>query len=409
MKLATFKYTAVDGKTGKNVSGTIEADDLQKASNALKNEGKTPIEVKEAGVLDKNVDLASIFKKKVPVRDMSLFCRQFVSMHRAGVTILESLRMLTEQTENATLKSGLEECYLGVQKGESLAGSMAQRPEVFPKLLIRMVQAGEASGSLDVAFERMAVQFEKSAKLQGLVKKAMVYPVIVMIVAVVVVIVMLTKIVPTFMDMFADMEIDMPKLTLAVVAASDFLKARWYVVLAVVIVLAIALKYFSKTATGEMLLAKAAIKVPLIADLTTKQSAAKFARNLSTMLAAGISMPEAVEIVAETMSNKFYEITMHDARTDVMQGIPLSQPLEKSGLFPPMVYHMVRIGEETGNIEAMLDTLAEYYEEEVETATAALMAALEPLMIIVLAAICGVIIGAVMAPMAAMYTGLDSL
>ena len=407
--MATFKYTAVDGKTGKNVSGTIEADDLQKASNALKNEGKTPIEVKEAGVLDKNVDLASIFKKKVPVRDMSLFCRQFVSMHRAGVTILESLRMLTEQTENATLKSGLEECYLGVQKGESLAGSMAQRPEVFPKLLIRMVQAGEASGSLDVAFERMAVQFEKSAKLQGLVKKAMVYPVIVMIVAVVVVIVMLTKIVPTFMDMFADMEIDMPKLTLAVVAASDFLKARWYVVLAVVIVLAIALKYFSKTATGEMLLAKAAIKVPLIADLTTKQSAAKFARNLSTMLAAGISMPEAVEIVAETMSNKFYEITMHDARTDVMQGIPLSQPLEKSGLFPPMVYHMVRIGEETGNIEAMLDTLAEYYEEEVETATAALMAALEPLMIIVLAAICGVIIGAVMAPMAAMYTGLDSL
>ncbi len=409
MKLATFKYTAVDGKTGKNVSGTIEADDLQKASNALKNEGKTPIEVKEAGVLDKEVDLGSIFKKKVPVRDMSLFCRQFVSMHRAGVTILESLRMLTEQTENATLKSGLEDCYLGVQKGESLAGSMAQRPEVFPKLLIRMVQAGEASGSLDVAFERMAVQFEKSARIQGLVKKAMVYPIMVMIVAVAVVIVMLTKIVPTFMDMFADMEIDMPKLTMAVVAASDFLKARWYVVLAVVIVLVIAFKYFSKTATGEMLLAKAAIKVPLIADLTTKQSAAKFARNLSTMLAAGISMPEAVEIVAETMSNKFYEITMHDARTDVMQGVPLSQPLEKSGLFPPMVYHMVRIGEETGNIEAMLDTLAEYYEEEVETATAALMAALEPLMIIVLAAICGVIIGAVMAPMAAMYTGLDNL
>ena len=407
--MATFKYTAVDGKTGKNVSGTIEADDLQKASNALKNEGKTPIEVKEAGVLDKEVDLGSIFKKKVPVRDMSLFCRQFVSMHRAGVTILESLRMLTEQTENATLKSGLEDCYLGVQKGESLAGSMAQRPEVFPKLLIRMVQAGEASGSLDVAFERMAVQFEKSARIQGLVKKAMVYPIMVMIVAVAVVIVMLTKIVPTFMDMFADMEIDMPKLTMAVVAASDFLKARWYVVLAVVIVLVIAFKYFSKTATGEMLLAKAAIKVPLIADLTTKQSAAKFARNLSTMLAAGISMPEAVEIVAETMSNKFYEITMHDARTDVMQGVPLSQPLEKSGLFPPMVYHMVRIGEETGNIEAMLDTLAEYYEEEVETATAALMAALEPLMIIVLAAICGVIIGAVMAPMAAMYTGLDNL
>nr|MCR5417764.1 type II secretion system F family protein [Lachnospiraceae bacterium] len=361
--MALFKYTAVDGKTGKNVSGTIEADDVQKAGEALKKEGKTPIEVREASALDKDVDLSGIFKKKVPVRDMSLFCRQFVSMHRAGVTILESMRMMTEQTENPTLKSGLEDCYINVQKGESLAGSMAQRSDVFPMLLIRMVQAGEASGSLDVAFERMAVQFEKSAKIQGLVKKAMVYPIMVMIVAVVVVVVMLTKIVPTFVDMFADMEIDMPKITLAVVAASEFIKTKWYILLAVIAVLFVAGRYFSKTATGEMMIAKAAIKIPLVADLTTKSSSAKFARNLSTMLAAGISMPEAVEIVSETMGNKFYEITMHDARADVMQGIPLSQPLEKSGLFPPMVYHMVRIGEETGNIETMLDTLADYYEE----------------------------------------------
>ena len=242
-----------------------------------------------------------------------------------------------------------------------------------------------------------------------MIKKTMVYPIMVLIVAVVVVIVMLTYIVPTFMDMFADMEIDMPKITLAVVAASDFLKKRWYIVLAIVVALFIFFKWFGRTATGEKLLAKAAIKIPLLADLTTKQNSAKFARNLSTMLAAGISMPEAVEIVADTMGNKFYQESMRDARTDVMQGVPLSQPLEKSGLFPPMVYHMVRIGEETGNIENMLDTLAEYYEEEVETATAALMAALEPLMIILLAAICGTIIGAVMAPMAAMYTGLDNL
>ncbi len=407
--MATFKYSAVDPKSGKNVSGTIEADSLQKASEQLKRSGITPTEVKEAGVLDKEISLGGVFKKKPKVRDMSLFCRQFVSMHRAGVTILESMRMLTEQTENPTLKDGLQDVYTSVQKGESLAGSMAQRPDVFPKLLVHMVQAGEASGSLDIAFERMAVQFEKSARIQGLIKKTMVYPIMVLVVAVVVVIVMLTYIVPTFMDMFNDMDIDMPKITLAVVAASDFLKARWYIVLGVAIALFVFFKWFSQTATGEKMLAKAAIKIPLLADLTTKQNSAKFARNLSTMLAAGISMPDAVEIVAETMGNKFYQETMHDARQDVMQGVPLSQPLEKSGLFPPMVYHMVRIGEETGNIENMLDTLAEYYEEEVETATAALMAALEPLMIIGLAGICMTIIGAVMAPMAAMYTGLDSL
>ena len=406
--MATYKYSAVD-KSGKMITGTIEADNEQRAAEQLKKEGKMPTEIKEQGIMDKDINMADLFKKKIPVRDMSIFCRQFVSMHRAGVTILETMRMLTEQTENPRLREGLQEVYLGVQKGESLAASMAKCPDVFPKLLIHMVSAGEASGSLDVAFERMAVQFEKSAKIQGLIKKTMVYPIMVLIVAVVVVIVMLTYIVPTFMDMFKDMEIDMPAITLAVVAASDWLKANWILALVIVIVLFFAIRWFVRTETGEIFVAKMAIKIPIFADLTVKQNAAKFARNLSTMLAAGISMPDAVEIVSETMSNKYFTTAMKDARGDVMQGIPLSQPIERCGLFPPMVYHMVRIGEETGNIESMLDTLAEYYEEEVEVATESLMAALEPLMIIGLAAVCMVIIGAVLAPMASMYTGLDNL
>jgi len=408
VQVTTYKYSAVD-KNGKSINGSIEAENEQKAAEQLKKEGKIPTEIKEQTLLDKDINMGSLFKKKVAVRDMSIFCRQFVSMHRAGVTILESMRMLTEQTENPTLKDGLQEVYLGVQKGESLASSMAKRPDVFPKLLIHMVSAGEASGSLDVAFERMAVQFEKSAKIQGLIKKTMIYPIMVLVVAVVVVIVMLTFVVPTFMSMFADMDIDMPKITLAVVAASNFMQARWYIVVAVIFAIVFFIRWFKRTETGETLFAKAAIKIPMLADLTVKQNAAKFARNLSTMLAAGISMPDAVEIVAETMGNKFYTMAMRDARADVIQGVPLSQPIEKSGLFPPMVYHMVRIGEETGNIENMLDTLADYYEEEVEVATQSLMAALEPLMIIMLAGVCGVIIGAVMAPMAAMYSGLDNL
>lgn len=164
---------------------------------------------------------------------------------------------------------------------------------VFPKLLIHMVSAGEASGSLDIAFERMAVQFEKSAKIQGLIKKTMIYPIMVLVVAVAVVIVMLTFVVPTFMSMFADMDIDMPKITLAVVAASEFMQARWYIVVAVIVAFVFFIRWFKRTETGETLLAKAAIKIPMLADLTVKQNAAKFARNLSTMLAAGISMPDA--------------------------------------------------------------------------------------------------------------------
>ncbi len=405
--MATYSYTAVD-KAGKQSKGSIEADTLEKARSLIKNDGLVPVELKEQGLLDKDIDLA-IFKKKVKIRDLSIFCRQFVSMHRAGVTILESLRMLVEQTENDTLREAAQEAYLGVQKGEPLAQSMAKSPKVFPKLLIHMVTAGEASGSLDIAFERMAEQFEKSAKLQSLIKKAMVYPIVIAVVAVVVVIVMLTYVVPNFMGMFADMDIDMPAITLAVVAASEFMQRRWYIVVAVLLAVVGFVVWFKKQPVGEALFAKAAIKLPLFGTLTTKSSAAKLARTLSTMLAAGIPMPEAVEITAGTINNLFYREALQEARNDVMQGIPLSQPLEKCGLFPPMVYHMTRIGEETGNVEEMLDKLADYYEEEVEVATQSLMAALEPMMIIIMAAVCGVIIGAVMAPMAAMYEGLENL
>lgn len=405
--MATYSYIAVD-KAGKQVKNSIEADTLEKARSLIKNDGLTPVELKEQGLLDKNIELG-IFKKKVKTRDLSLFCRQFVSMHRAGVTILESLRMLTEQTENDTLKEAVQETYLGVQKGESLAKSMAKSPNVFPGLLIHMVTAGEASGSLDIAFERMAEQFEKSAKLQSMIKKAMIYPIVVAIVAVVVVIVMLTFVVPNFIGMFADMDIDMPGITLAVIAASDFMKERWYIVVGAIIAIVAFVTWFKRQPAGEALISKAAIKIPLFGDITIKSSSAKLARTLSTMLAAGIPMPEAVEITAGTINNLFYKEALQNAKTDVMQGVPLSQPLERCGLFPPMVYHMTRIGEETGNVEEMLDKMADYYEEEVETATQSLMAALEPALIIVMAGVCGVIIGAVMAPMAAMYEGLDSL
>lgn len=406
--MASFSYVAVDNK-GKQVKGSIDADNQMKASEQLKRDGFTIIEIKEQGLMDKDINLGGLFKKKVGIRDLSLFCRQFVSLHRAGVTIIESMRMLTEQTENPTLREALQEVSANVQKGETLANSMRAREDVFPPLLAHMVAAGEASGSLDIAFERMAVQFEQSAKINAMIKKAMVYPIMVLVVAIVVVIVMLTFVVPTFMEMFADMDIEMPKITLMVVAASEYMQKNWIVIVLIIVAIAVFIGYFRKTPTGRGLIDKALMKLPLFGDLTVKSSSAKFARNLSTMLAAGIAMPEALQIVGDTMNNVYYEECMRNARNDVMQGVPVSTPLEKSGLFPPMVYHMVRIGEETGNTEDMLDTLAGYYEEEVEMATQSLMAALEPMIIILLAGVCGTIIGAVIAPMGAMYEGLDAL
>lgn len=406
--MAVFTYVAIDGK-GKQVKGSLDADNQMKASEQLKKDGLTIIELKEGSALNKEVSLGSFGKKKVKIRDLSLLCRQFVSLNRAGVTIIETLKMLAEQTENPTLQEALVEVSTSVQKGDSLAIAMRQRSDVFPELLCHMVAAGEASGNLDVSFERMAQQFEQSAKLQSMVKSAMTYPIIVLIVAFAVVIVMLEFVVPTFMGMFADMDIDMPKITLAVVAVSDFVQANFILLLVIIAAIVAGVMYFSKTATGKGLFHRIAIKAPVFGNLTVKQSSARFARNLSTMLAAGISTPDAVQIVGDTMNNVYYKEVMANARVDVMQGVPLSTPLEKSGLFPPMVYHMVRIGEETGNTEAMLDTLADYYEDEVEEATKALTTMLEPLMIVLLAGICGTIIGAVIAPMGAMYEGLDNL
>lgn len=406
--MPSFQYTAID-KAGKKKTASIEAENAAKVSSQLKSEGLIPVEIKEQGALNKDINLGGILKKKVKVRDLSVFCRQFVSMNRAGVTILETLRLLTEQTENQSLREAAQEAYLGVQKGDSLATSMKKSPKVFPELLIHMVSAGEASGSLDIAFERMAEQFEKSAKLQALVKKAMVYPIVVLVVAIAVVIVMLTYVVPTFMGMFADMDIEMPKITLMVVAASEFMQTHVILILVVIAAAVAFFMWFKKTPIGEAIFAKIALKAPLFGNLTTKSSSAKFARTLSTMLAAGIPMPEAVEITSGTINNLFYKQAMIDAKNDVMQGVPLSQPLERCGLFPPMVYHMTRIGEETGNIEEMLDTMANYYDEEVEAATQSLMAALEPMIIVLLAGVCGTIVGAVIAPMGAMYQGLDSL
>ena len=406
--MAVFTYVAIDGK-GKQVKGSLDADNQMKASDQLKKDGLTIIELKEGSALNKEVSLGSFGKKKVKIRDLSLLCRQFVSLNRAGVTIVETLKMLAEQTENPTLQEALVEVSTSVQKGDSLATAMRLRQDVFPELLCHMVAAGEASGNLDVSFERMAQQFEQSAKLQSMVKSAMTYPIIVLIVAFAVVIVMLEFVVPTFMGMFADMDIDMPKITLAVVAVSDFVQAHFILLLVIIAAIVAGVMYFSKTATGKGLFHRIAIKAPIFGDLTVKQSSARFARNLSTMLAAGISTPDAVQIVGETMNNVYYREVMANARVDVMQGVPLSTPLEKSGLFPPMVYHMVRIGEETGNTEAMLNTLADYYEDEVEEATKALTTMLEPLMIVLLAGICGTIIGAVIAPMGAMYEGLDNL
>lgn len=400
--MPNFKYVAYS-KDGKEVKGTVEAGEQEEAALKIKEQGLMVVKVDAETALDKDISF-SIGKKKASSRDLSVFCRQFVSISTAGVAIVDALEMLGDQTENKALQEAIFNVQASVQKGETLAGSMRQQNGIFPTIMVNMVEAGESSGNLEVSFERMAIQFEKSTKIQQLVKKSMIYPIALGVIVVGVVILMMAFVVPTFSDMYADMGQELPLITRMVVGISDFVVDRWYVLIAAIIIIVIGFKIFAASKAGTYILADLKRKMPIFGKLTVKSASAQFARNLSTLTAAGISMIDALNIVAKTMPNVRFRDAVLEAKEKVAQGRPLSEPLKAGGVFPNMIIHMIGIGEETGNMDDMLITAATYFEEEVEAATEQVAAVIEPLLIVVMAGIVGVIIMSILIPMFGMYS-----
>lgn len=396
-----FTYVAVD-KRGKEKRGSIEADNKEKVIDILKNDELIPVSVKEQGALNKEIDFS--IGKKVKPRDLSVFCRQFVSITQAGVPMKEALQMLSEQTENKWLKRAISEVLLSVEKGNTLADSMRGQSDIFPPMLINMVEAGENSGSLEMAFTRMAVQFEKEAKLKATIRKATIYPIILIIAAIGVVAVMLLFVIPIFIDMFADLDVEMPGITMWVMNTSEWMTKHWYMILGLIILVIVAYKMIYKTEQGRLAIDRVKMKMPLFGKLTVKTACAQFARTMSTLLSSGISTIDALETVSKIVNNIHYTNALLKAREEVMKGIPLSEPLTASKIFPPMVCHMTGIGEETGNIEDMLEKLADYYDEEVEMTTQSVLAAMEPLIIVFMAVVVGTLVVAVVSPIGAMYS-----
>lgn len=403
--MANYVYTAVDS-AGKTKKGSMEAPNEEQALSKIKAEGLVVMELKGETMLNKELSFGG---KKVTPRDLSVFCRQFVSMVAAGVTIIDALGMLSESTENKTFAKAIAETQVDIEKGDSLSEAMARRENVYSDLLVNMVAAGESSGDVETSFIRMAEHFEKAAKLKAMIKKAAIYPIVVGIVAVIVVIVMLVVVIPAFKDMFSDMGTDLPGITKAVIAMSEGLKKYWYLILLAIAGIVVGIKLFKRSPAGELFFGKIGYKMPVFGVLTIKTASAMFARTLSTMLAAGIPMIMAIDNVSKTMTNILFKHAIEDAKDEVAKGVPLSEPIERCGLFPPMVHHMTKIGEETGDVEGMLERLANYYDEEVEMATQSVMAAMEPMIIIVLAVVVGGILAAVFAPMLKLYQDLGSL
>ncbi len=406
--MPTFQYTAID-QTGKQKKGKIEAGDQQKAEKALKAEGLVPVKVTTPSILDTDINAVGLTGKAVSNRDLAVFCSQMTSLLKAGVAITDAFGMMADSTENKALAAALREVMGDVAKGDGLALSMRKHPNCFPPMLVNMVEAGEESGSLENSFERTGIQYEKDAAISGKIRSAMVYPVIVIIVAIAIVIIMIQFVIPNFVGMFDDLGTELPGITVMVMNFADWFSKYWMVLAAVIIVVVIAFNAFRATPTGQVLIGRVSMKIPLVGPLITKTAAARFARTMSTLLSAGISIMDAIDITKKNMPNVLYKDAMDLAHDEVATGSPLTKPIEECGLFPPMICHMVNIGEETGNIEEMLTKSAEYYEEEVATATDALMAALEPITIILLAGIVLVLIGACLMPMMTMYEALDNI
>lgn len=402
--MADFSYIAIE-KSGREVRGSMEADSREKVEAKLRGQGLIPLEIQEQNAFQKDIK----FGKKVKTKDLSLFCRQFVSMLRAGVSIIDSLEMLSAQTENKTLSTAIAGMKTEIGKGTTLSEAMAMQGDVFPTMLINMVEAGENSGSIDQSLERMAVQFEKSNKLKGLLKKAMIYPAVLLAVTFVIFIVIVTYVIPKYMEMFEGTNMEMPLITRALMGLSDFIINHAVLLVVSIIALILLIVQWKKTESGKAFFGRLALRIPVFKKLNVKTYCSSFARTLSTLMLAGIPMIDAVDSVAKTMTNILYRDELLRAKEEIAKGIPLSEPLKVGGMFPPMVVHMLSIGEETGEIEEMLDRLADYYDEEVEMTTQNVVALLEPMIIIFMAIIVLILIAAIMGPMLMIYNNAGSM
>ena len=402
--MPSFSYIAVN-RLGKRVKDNVDASSMETAKNSLRAAGFTIIEIKELGVLDRDIELP--FLGNPTAKDMAIFCRQFQSILRAGVPVTAVLSMLGQQTENKKLMVAIRDMQASIEKGETLAGSMRKHPKIFTSMLVNMIAAGEESGNLVESFRQMEVWFDKAKKTKSAVSKAMVYPCVLLVVMVIVLIVMMTSIIPSFLGTFEEMDMELPGVTLAVMAVSDWFVANWYMVVIGLIVLVAGGILFGRTNKGMHFYGWLTRTIPVVKLMTIRSASATFCRTLALLLGSGLSLTESLDLVAMNMGNIYFREAVQTVRTMISEGWPMNSALRDTGMFPPMVYNLVGIGEETGDLQSMLEKTADYYDEEVEDATARLLSLMEPMIMIFLAFFVLIIVLAIFLPMMNMTQAYD--
>ncbi|KAB3537360.1 type II secretion system F family protein [Alkaliphilus pronyensis] len=396
--MQTFKYKATTAE-GNTIEGTHLANNRDDVVVMLREKKHYPIKVEEFHEGKDIKDLSFSFGKSVKTKDIAIFCRQFYTMLNAGISIVASLDILRRQTDNGKLREEIAGVYEDVQKGQTLSEAMKNRKRTFPGLLLNMVEAGEVSGNLDAIMSRLASHFEKENKINNKVKTAMVYPIILSVLAVGVVVFLLTFVMPTFIGMFEGSGVALPLPTRILLDVSNILTTYWYIFTVFIIIAIVGFKAFITTEAGRYSFDEFKLKLPVIKETIKKISTSRFSRTLSTLLASGIPLLEALDIVSRVVGNKVLEKGILKSIDEVRRGSTLAKPIKAIGFFPPMLDSMIKIGEESGALDDILEKTASFYDEEVDSAIQKLTAMLEPLMIIIMALIIGAIVIAMILPM----------
>jgi type IV pilus assembly protein PilC len=383
------------------MKGVLRAQNKNAAISELRGKGMIirSIQEKQSTAMDKEIS----FGRAVKLEDFVIFCRQFATLIRSGIQIDQAITILEDQTSAKKLKAALGDVSEQIRTGHALSKAMSDHPRIFPEMFINMIASGETGGNLDDVLDRMADHYEKEHKTIQKVKSAMTYPIIVMFIAIIVVIFLLIKIVPTFAEMFLEQGSELPLITKFVMGSSDAVVAYWWIFLAGIVGLIFLYRAFAAKDEGKLLIDSMKFKIPVFGIILRKAAIARLTRTLSSLFVSAVPVLQAIDVTEKVVGNRVMAKVLREAKSSLQQGKQLSDPFSKSELFPRMVVQMLIVGEETGQIDNMLSKIADFYEADVDQSVDRLKSVIEPLMLLFVSVLVGIIVAAMMSPMFKMY------
>lgn len=400
--MANFKYKAINSE-GQRIEGSQSADSESQVREMLLSNQYYPLSIEKENSKNKS---SFSFDRKVKLKDIAVFCRQFYVMLDSGLSIGKTLNILIEQGEKPKLREALIGVNSDIKRGETLASSMGKRKDVFPKLLTSMVDAGERSGNLDIILKRMAEYYEKETKIRGKIKSAMIYPIVLGVVAIIAITFILTFVMPTFVQMFEENNVELPMSTKMVLGTSKMLGKYGIIFFLVLVIGIILLGKYLKSEEGQYKLSVINLKLPVIKKLTQKIVVSRFTRTMGIVSSSGMSLVTSLEIVASVVGNKIAEKELLKVKEKVLKGEGLGDSIMNIKIFPPMLASMVKVGEEAGSLDSILDKTADFYDDELEREIQTATALIEPAMIVLMGVIIGFLLISILTPMFKMYNSI---